>query len=135
VKHSHFRGASMFRVTITRSFSAAHVLRDIGGKCESLHGHNFRVDVTVSSRRLNDEDILIDFRVLKGWTGEILEELDHRYLNDLPQFDGVNPSSEIVARYIYDRLSRKVKPLKVRVDEVVVWESDNARVSYTGART
>ncbi len=125
----------MFRVTITRSFSAAHVLKEIGGKCESLHGHNFRVDVTVSSRRLNEEDILIDFRVLKAWTGEILEELDHRYLNDLPQFKGMNPSSEIVAKYIYDRLSRKTKPLRVRVDEVVVWESDHARVSYTGGRS
>ncbi len=123
----------MFRVTITKSFSAAHVLKEIGGKCEELHGHNFRVEVTVSSRKLNNESILIDFRVLKGWTAEILEDLDHRYLNDLPQFRGVNPSSEIVAKHIFDRLSAKTKPLKIKVDEVVVWESDNARVAYSGA--
>ena len=120
----------MFRVTITRSFSAAHVLRDIGGKCESLHGHNFRVDVTVSSRRLNDEDILIDFRVLKGWTGEILEELDHKYLNEVATFRDINPSSERVAKYIHDRLAPQVQAVNLRVACVTVWESDNARVAY-----
>lgn len=125
----------MFRVTITKSFSAAHILKEIGGKCEELHGHNFRVEVTVSSGKLNDENILIDFRVLKGWTAEILEDLDHKYLNDLPQFKGVNPSSEIVAKHIFERLSVKARPLKIKVDEVVVWESDNARVAYSGART
>ena len=125
----------MFRVTITKSFSAAHVLKEIGGKCEELHGHNFKVEVTVSSKKLNDEGILIDFRVLKGWTMEILEDLDHKYLNDLPQFKGVNPSSEIVAKHIFDRLSVKVLPLKIKVDEVVVWESDNARVAYSGAKS
>ena len=125
----------MFRVTITKSFSAAHVLKEIGGKCEELHGHNFKVEVSVSSKKLNSEGILIDFRVLKGWTMEILEDLDHKYLNDLPQFKGVNPSSEIVAKHIFDRLSVKVLPLKIKVDEVVVWESDNARVAYSGAKT
>ena len=125
----------MFRVTITKSFSAAHVLKEIGGKCEELHGHNFKVEVTVSSKKLNDEGILIDFRVLKGWTMEILEDLDHKYLNDLPQFKGANPSSEIVAKHIFDRLSVKALPLKIKVDEVVVWESDNARVAYSGANT
>ena len=125
----------MFRVTITKSFSAAHMLKEIGGKCEELHGHNFRVEVSVSSKKLNDEGILIDFRVLKGWTAEILEDLDHKYLNDLHQFKGVNPSSEIVAKHIFNRLSGRVKPLKIKVDEVVVWESDNARVAYRGAKT
>ena len=125
----------MFRVTITKSFSAAHVLKEIGGKCEELHGHNFKVEVSVSSKKLNSEGILIDFRVLKGWTMEILEDLDHKYLNDLPQFKGVNPSSEIVAKHIFDRLSVKALPLKIKVDEVVVWESDNARVAYSGANT
>jgi len=125
----------MFRVTITKSFAAAHVLKEIGGKCEGLHGHNFKVEVSVSSKKLNNEGILIDFRVLKGWTMEILEDLDHKYLNDLPQFKGVNPSSEIVAKHIFDRLSVKVLPLKIKVDEVVVWESDNARVAYSGAKT
>ena len=124
----------MFRVTITKSFSAAHVLKEIGGKCEELHGHNFKVEVSVSSKKLNSEGILIDFRVLKGWTMEILEDLDHKYLNDLPQFKGVNPSSEIVAKHIFDRLSVKALPLKIKVDEVVVWESDNARVAYSGAK-
>ncbi|HOD34458.1 MAG TPA: 6-carboxytetrahydropterin synthase QueD [Syntrophales bacterium] len=125
----------MFRVTITKGFSAAHVLKEIGGKCEELHGHNFKVEVTVSSGNLNNENILIDFRVLKAWTAEILEGLDHKYLNDLPQFRGVNPSSEVVAKHIYDRLSAKTRPLKIKVDKVVVWESDNARVTYSGART
>ncbi len=68
----------MYEVTINRSFSAAHTLRDVGGKCESLHGHNFRVEVTVAGESLNGEGLLVDFRLLKRWTDETLEMLDHR---------------------------------------------------------
>ena len=122
----------MYKITITKSFSAAHVLQEIGGKCEYQHGHNFKVDVTVSAARLNDEDLLVDFRVLKGWTARVMEELDHKYLNELSPFEGVNPSSERVARYIFERIEESARPLNLRVEEVVVWESDTSRVAYTG---
>jgi len=120
----------VFEVTIKRSFAAAHVLKEIGGRCEELHGHNFTVEVTVGGETLDDRDLLIDFRDLKGWTDEVLGGLDHKYLNDLACFEGVNPSSERVAKYIYDRLAPRASGAGLRLRRVTVWESDNARVSY-----
>lgn len=120
----------MYEVTIRKSFSAAHILKEIGGKCEELHGHNFIVEVNVAGPSLNGEDLLIDFRVLKGWTNEVLEGLDHKYLNDVECFKGMNPSSEQVARYIHGCLAEKVASLGLSLDRVTVWESENARVSY-----
>lgn len=120
----------MYEVTIKKSFAAAHILKEIGGKCEDLHGHNFLVEVTVAGETLNSEDLLIDFRDLKGWTNEIIEELDHKYLNEVGAFRQVNPSSERVAKHIHDRLAPKVEAAKFRVVCVTVWESDNARVAY-----
>ncbi|MCX5856682.1 MAG: 6-carboxytetrahydropterin synthase QueD [Deltaproteobacteria bacterium] len=120
----------MYEVTIKKSFSAAHILKEIGGKCEDLHGHNFVVEVTVKGESLNKEDLLIDFRVLKGWTNEILEQLDHKYLNQIDIFKGMNPSSEQIARYIHDRLTDNMKSMDLKVSRVTVWESENARVAY-----
>ena len=120
----------MYDVTIRKTFSAAHILKEIGGKCEEMHGHNFTVEVTVAGPSLNSEDLLIDFRVLKGWTNEVLEEMDHKYLNDVECFKGMNPSSEQIARYIYNRLAEKAASLKLTLAQITVWESENARVSY-----
>ena len=121
----------MYEVTIKKSFSAAHLLKEIGGKCEELHGHNFLVEVSVASESLNSEGLLIDFRVVKRWTDEILELLDHKYLNDIEYFKNINPSSEQLARFLYDRISEKSRQAKVTLSRVTVWESDNARVTYS----
>jgi 6-pyruvoyltetrahydropterin/6-carboxytetrahydropterin synthase len=121
----------MFRVTVTKSFSAAHALK-IGGKCEDLHGHNFKVDVTVEGRELSPEGLLIDFRDLKKWTVEVLDELDHKYLNELAHFSGDCATSERLARFIFESLGARIGGHAARIAEVTVWESDNARVSYTG---
>lgn len=121
----------MFEITIRKSFAAAHQLRDIGGKCEDLHGHNFTVEVSAGGERLNDEGLLLDFRQLKKWTNELLEELDHKYLNELPFFKDLNPSSEIIARFIFERLLEKTKTLNTPITRVTVWESEDARVSYS----
>jgi len=124
----------VYEVTIKKSFSAAHVLKEIGGKCEELHGHNFVVEVSVISCELNAEGILIDFRILKKWTDEIINELDHKYLNDIEHFKGINPTSEIIAKFIYDRISKKTLRHHLDISRVTVWESENARVSYSGNR-
>jgi 6-pyruvoyltetrahydropterin/6-carboxytetrahydropterin synthase len=121
----------MFEVTIRKTFAAAHQLRDIGGKCEELHGHNFTVEVSAGADALNKEGLLLDFRLLKRWTNEILEELDHKYLNELPFFKDINPSSEIIARFMYDRLTEKAKSSNAPITRVTVWESEDARVSYS----
>jgi 6-pyruvoyltetrahydropterin/6-carboxytetrahydropterin synthase len=120
----------MYEVTIKKTFSAAHILKEIGGRCEELHGHNFMVEVSVSAPELNKEGLLIDFRVLKKWTHDILEALDHKYLNEVDYFKDINPSSEHVARLIYDRIAEKAIPERYVVSRVTVWESENARVSY-----
>ncbi|MBN2255547.1 MAG: 6-carboxytetrahydropterin synthase [Deltaproteobacteria bacterium] len=121
----------MYEVTIRKSFSAAHTLA-IGGKCEELHGHNFRVDITAGSETVNAEGIVIDFRILKAWANEILEEIDHTFLNNLPAFNDVNPSSEMIARFIYERLGEKAASAGVAIRKVTVWESDNAYATYGG---
>jgi len=122
----------MYEVTIRRSFSAAHTLKEVGGKCEELHGHNFVVEVSVTVPDLNREGLAIDFRVLKRWTEEILETLDHKYLNDIPYFNALNPSAENIARFVYERIAQKAHLQKIRVSRVTVWESEDARASYEG---
>lgn len=128
-------GGTMYEIMITRSFSAAHMLKDIGGKCEALHGHNFTVEVSLAAPALNKEGLLLDFRILKEWTDEILDSLDHKHLNELPYFKSVNPSAENIARFLHDRLSEKACEKNLDVSCVTVWESGNARASYRGKPT
>lgn len=120
----------MFEVTIIKSFSAAHLLAEIGGKCEELHGHNFKVEVTVAAKELNSNGLLIDFRFLKQVLGEILENIDHKHLNALTSFTGINPSAENIAKYICDKMEMKVKTAGVDMIRVKIWESENAAVTY-----
>jgi 6-pyruvoyltetrahydropterin/6-carboxytetrahydropterin synthase len=121
---------AMFEVTIIKSFSAAHLLTEIGGKCEELHGHNFKVEVTVGARKLNTEGILIDFRLVKKWLKAILDRLDHQHLNNLPFFAEKNPSSENLAYYIYQEMLSNVQGSEVKITQVKVWESESAVVTY-----
>jgi 6-pyruvoyltetrahydropterin/6-carboxytetrahydropterin synthase len=120
----------MHELTIVKSFSAAHVLAEIGGKCEELHGHNFKVELTVAGPKLNPAGLLIDFRIVKKWLAEILEDIDHKYLNDHPSFAGINPSAENIAGYISEKMEAAVEKASVKVVKVKVWESDNAAVTY-----
>lgn len=120
----------MFEVTIIKSFSAAHLLAEIGGKCEELHGHNFKVEITAAAEKLNSNGLLIDFRFLKKVLEEILEEIDHKHLNTLTAFTGINPSAENIAKYICDKMEIKVKTAGVNMVRVKIWESENAAVTY-----
>jgi 6-pyruvoyltetrahydropterin/6-carboxytetrahydropterin synthase len=120
----------MYEVKIKADFSAAHNLREVGGKCESLHGHNFAVEVAVESESLDEAGIVIDFRLLKAKTKEVLDTLDHRYLNELPFFRNQNPSSENLAAYIFSEVSRRIDQGSRRVKRVSVWESETSRATY-----
>ena len=120
----------MYEITIVKSFSAAHMLTNIGGKCENLHGHNFKVEVTVTARDLNEAGILIDFRDIKKLLNEILENLDHKFLNECSLFDQINPSSENIAKYVYEEMKLKARQTKVKIARVKIWESENAAVTY-----
>lgn len=120
----------MYQITVNHTFSGAHCLRDYQGKCEQLHGHNFRVQAAISGRELDSLGMLVDFKKVKGWLQDILEQLDHRVLNDVPPFDTLNPTAENLSRYIHDKLSEHTRPLGLRVDSVGVWETERYCAYY-----
>jgi 6-pyruvoyltetrahydropterin/6-carboxytetrahydropterin synthase len=116
----------MYSVKVEGSFSSAHNLRGYKGKCEALHGHNWKVELVAAGSRLDKAGMLVDFKVLKVGLNKVLDGLDHKYLNDLAYFKKVNPTSENLAKYIYDC----VKPQVSGVKSVTVWESENSCATY-----
>jgi 6-pyruvoyltetrahydropterin/6-carboxytetrahydropterin synthase len=116
----------MYSIKIEADFSAAHNLRGYKGKCEDLHGHNWKVEVKVTQNKLDKTGMLMDFKILKHIVYGILEKLDHKYLNNISYFKKVNPTSENIARYIYDNLKSAIPCLK----SVTVWESHNSCATY-----
>ena len=121
----------MYRLMIKTSFAAAHNLINYQGDCENLHGHNWRVEVTVATKELDAAGLGIDFKVLKKQTNLLLDELDHKYLNDLEPFVKASPSSENISRYLFERLSKTLNNENVTVEQINVWESENACASYS----
>jgi 6-pyruvoyltetrahydropterin/6-carboxytetrahydropterin synthase len=121
----------MFEVTVEQTFAAGHALRNYKGKCENVHGHNYRVRVTIAGERLDEIGLLVDFVDVKRLMGGAIEYLDHRFINDLPPFDELNPSAENIAKYFYDRVSAGMKiDAPVRIAEVRVWETDTSSAVY-----
>jgi 6-pyruvoyltetrahydropterin/6-carboxytetrahydropterin synthase len=121
----------MYHLTVHSHFAAAHNLLHYQGDCENLHGHNWKVEVTVGAQQLDRSGLGVDFKVLKRETKKILESLDHTYLNKLPEFQEVSPSSENIARYLFEKLAAVLNDGNVRVEKVNVWESDYACASFT----
>lgn len=124
----------MYELMIETTFAAAHQLRGYKGKCERLHGHNWKVQVYVTSDKLNDIDIAIDFHNLKKIANEIVSPLDHTCLNEVFPFTEKNPSSENIARWIFDSMKKKLTKYKVKVSAVKVWESETASATYYEAK-
>ncbi len=121
----------VYRLKVRSHFCAAHQLRHYQGKCENLHGHNFIVEAEIEGSRLDAETgILVDFKVLKEELQDVLEELDHCHLNELPEFKQQNPSSEHLARYIHRRLGQRLGSEHVRVRAVAVMESEGSAAVY-----
>ncbi len=119
-----------WRLRVTSGFAAAHRLVGSGGKCESLHGHNFKVELEVEGEKLDEKGMLIDFGFLKGLLRAVLEELDHRDLNEIEALAGSSPSSEVLARYVLDEVQKKIPSTNVKVRSVTVRESDTAWATY-----
>ncbi len=122
----------MYELKVITQFAAAHKLRDFKGKCERLHGHNWRIEVILTGEKLNNAGLLIDFKEVKEATDGILEKFDHSFLNELPQFKDQNPSSENIAAYLFERLSSRLNNNQIKVAKVIAWESDFASASYSG---
>jgi len=121
----------MFELKVTTRFAAAHQLKMVEKKCENLHGHNWKIEIWVAGKTLNNAGVLIDFGELKAHLSNIVSKLDHRFLNDLDCFDDQRPpSSEVIAQYIANELQQEIKDLDIVVDRVTAWESDDACATY-----
>jgi len=120
----------MYQVSVEGHFDAAHYLRDYGGKCENVHGHRFKLVVSLKATKLNEIGLAYDFTELKRHLGEVLARFDHTSLNDVPPFDKINPSSENIAVTVYDELKGRFSG-GVSLLSVEVWESPESRVAYS----
>ena len=120
----------MFELSIEESFSAAHQLPGYPGACSRLHGHNYRVRLTVRGDELNEQGMLVDFAELKRICRDALGRLDHRFLNDLPEFQDRPPTSENLARLIFAQVASRLPAGPARLAEVTVFESEVARATY-----
>ncbi len=121
-----------YLIEVTDTFSAAHQLRGYRGKCEHLHGHNWKVTITLSAKKLDATGLAIDFTEVKRMLSGILQKLDHAFLNETPYFKKLNPSSENIARHIYESARSLIPKKKVAVKSVAVWESEKTRAVYLG---
>lgn len=124
----------MYKVRVEDNFAAAHFLRDYHGKCENLHGHNYKVFVYLKGETLNEGGMLYDFTFLKKDLKAVLSLLDHTNLNDLQEngtfvFDQ-NPSAERIAKYIFDKLNNASSDLAKLLYRVDVFETENNRATY-----
>jgi 6-pyruvoyltetrahydropterin/6-carboxytetrahydropterin synthase len=122
----------MFEVSVEETFAAGHALRGYRGKCENPHGHNYRLRITLRGPQLDEIGLLYDFVHLKKVMNSVIEEVDHKFLNDQPPFDTVNPSAENMAKYFYEEISRQMHSNGngAAIWRVDVWETDTTRASY-----
>ena len=122
----------MFEVSVDATFAAAHRLRGYQGKCEQLHGHNYRVRLVVAGEQLDEVGLLQDFTVLKRVLRGVVDKLDHQYLNELPPFDKMNPSAENLARFIHDETAKQLAGQlgEASLAGVTVWETETASATY-----
>ncbi|MDD3155098.1 MAG: 6-carboxytetrahydropterin synthase QueD [Victivallaceae bacterium] len=120
----------MFEIEIERAFSAAHHLRGYCGNCSHLHGHNYVVAAGLRAEQLDEVGIAVDFRKLKDELDAILARYDHADLNELEEFQAINPTSEVLARHIYRVLSEKMNSDKIRVIRIRVRESPGSTATY-----
>lgn len=120
----------MYEVLIKSDFSGAHNLLGYRGKCEALHGHNWKIEARFEIDHLDKIGIAVDFRLLKSKLRSVLKKLDHAYLNKVPAFKKQNPSAENIAKFIYTELRNSIKVKGLFVKSVSVWESDNSCAKY-----
>lgn len=117
----------MYELTVESQFDSAHNLRRYEGPCEGLHGHTYRVQVSYRGRELDESGILVDFKQLKSALNEVISYLDHRYLNELPEFRETNPTAENIARIIFEKMREH---LASGITRSTVWETPTSFASY-----
>ncbi len=120
----------MYEISVDYTFASGHALRNYKGKCENVHGHNYKLRITVEGAELNSTGLLIDFLDVRAAIKPLVDRLDHQFLNDLPPFDKLNPSAENIARYFSDSLQPQITGQGLRVQSVTVWETDTTSATY-----
>ena len=120
----------MFEVSVDHTFSAGHALRNYKGTCENVHGHNYKVRVTVAGEQLDFTGLLVDFVDMQAVIRAVVDRLDHRFLNDLAPFDRLNPSAENLAKYFCDEITPQLRDQRLCIQAVTVWETDLTSATY-----
>ena len=121
----------MYKINVTTSFPGAHLLKHYDGACKNLHGHNWKVRVQLVTDQVDEIGMAIDFKIVKEFLNAIIEQFDHKYLNELHYFSEQNPTSENIARVIYELLQKNFENDNIKVNEVEIWESDYTSVIYS----
>ena len=124
----------MYELRVVTRFAAAHQLTMVGSKCENMHGHNWKIEVYVTGDKLNAAGVLVDFGEIKDQLAEVMEKLDHKYLNELDYIPDGKPSSENIAYFVATELQSKIDSSSARVSRVTAWESDDACATYIVSR-
>jgi 6-pyruvoyltetrahydropterin/6-carboxytetrahydropterin synthase len=122
--------SGIFEVYIETFFSSAHRLENYKGKCENLHGHNWKIGVLVKSKKLDTEEMVIDFKILKEITKKCVSEMDHKFLNDIKYFKTHQPTAENIARYLHKKILNMIKSYKTTSLKIIVWETEFQFASY-----
>jgi len=123
--------SASYTLKILADFASAHTLRDYPGDCSRMHGHNWKLEVEVTATALNEHGMGMDFKTIKTAARELAKTLDHRYLNDIPPSDTVNPTAENIAQYFYQNLSATLNIDTAKISSVTLWETDRACVRYS----
>jgi len=121
----------MYKLNVSSDFSAAHKLVGYDGPCKNLHGHNWKVRVAINCQKIDEIGLTIDFGIVKKILSKITDKLDHQLLNELEMFQNVNPTSENIARYFYDEMSKKISINSCKLVEIEIWESDKSSLIYS----
>ena len=119
----------MYEIRVETEFAAAHYLREYQGKCENLHGHNWKVELRLRSEKLDKTGMLMDFKHAREILHDVICRLDHKYLNEVEEFKEVNPTTENLVRILYEELQAKM-PDGIKVSRVTCWESERCGASY-----
>lgn len=121
----------MYEVMIQAEFSSAHALRNYRGKCENLHGHNWKIEIYVCGKSLDNTGLLVDFKELKTATKKVMDKIDHKVLNEIPPFDkACNPSSENISRYVLEEVGTQINNQNRVVYKVSAWETPSTVATY-----
>jgi 6-pyruvoyltetrahydropterin/6-carboxytetrahydropterin synthase len=123
--------AASYLLKVVTEFASAHTLRDYPGACSRMHGHNWKVELEVMAKALDETGMGVDFKKMKAVANEVGDRLDHRYLNDLEPFTEINPTAENIAAYMYREIAAKLNNDTIRVKAVTLWETERACVRYS----